>query len=50
MITTFYFRGKILKNKYLTFSYIYNRVGGTGLIPVPTSHTTIRAVRHTAVP
>ncbi len=27
-----------------------NRVGGTGLIPVPTSHTTVRAVRHTAVP
>ena len=29
---------------------IHNRVGGTGLIPVPTSHTTVRAVRHTAVP
>ena len=27
-----------------------DRVGGTGLIPVPTSHTTVRAVRHTAVP
>ena len=25
MITTFYFRGKILKNKYLTFSYIYKK-------------------------
>jgi hypothetical protein len=27
-----------------------NRVGGTGLFLVPTSHTTVRAVRHTAVP
>jgi hypothetical protein len=41
---------------YLPFQPIHakyqniNRVGGTGLIPVPTSHTTVRAVRHTAVP
>lgn len=27
-----------------------NRVGETGLFPVSTSHTTVRAVRHTAVP
>ena len=26
-----------------------NRVGGTGLFPVPTSHTTVRTVRYTAV-
>jgi len=26
-----------------------NRVGGKGLFPLPTSHTTVRAVRHTAV-
>ena len=26
-----------------------NRVGGMGLIPIPSSHTTVRAVRHTAV-
>ena len=36
-----------LKNRCL---FEGNRVGGTGLIPVPTSHTTVRAVRHTAVP
>ena len=24
-----------------------NRVGGTGLFPVPTSHTTVRTVRYT---
>ena len=26
-----------------------NRVGGKGLFPLPSSHTTVRAVRHTAV-
>ena len=26
-----------------------NRVGGEGLFPSPSSHTTVRAVRHTAV-
>ena len=27
----------------------HNRVGGEGLFPSPSSHTTVRAVRHTAV-
>jgi hypothetical protein len=27
-----------------------NRVGGVGLVPTPTSHTTVRTVRYTAVP
>ena len=27
----------------------YNRVGGVGLVPTPTSHTTVRTDRYTAV-
>lgn len=35
----------------LCFNYrMMNRVRETGLFPVSTSHTTVRAVRHTAVP
>jgi len=31
------------------FATLLNRVGGEGLFPSPSSHTTVRAVPHTAV-
>ncbi|MCH7411779.1 hypothetical protein MM239_20500 [Belliella sp. DSM 111904] len=41
---------KINKGKLEDSKESKNRVGETGLIPVSTSHTTVRTVRYTAVP
>lgn len=49
--------GKLYSNKsagrnkiIFEFRVIKNRVGETGLVPVSSSHTTVRTVRYTAVP